>query len=135
MGSQSSSLAAKRARSLYPGNDPTFPRSTPCGGCAAQSVSGASNTVFQMEMRAPEKSAANMEYLKKRLIDFFSVCDRRLEGRFKKDRGQDEGEREPGQNRDALLRTAGGLEVAHADLRMPLRASSSTTNVRSASEG
>ena len=48
---------------------------------AGSDVSGASNAVFQMEMRAPEKSAANLEYLKKRLIDFFSVCDRRLEGR------------------------------------------------------
>jgi GST-like protein len=48
---------------------------------AASDVSGASNAVFQMERRAPEKSAANMEYLKKRLIDFFSVCDCRLEGR------------------------------------------------------
>ncbi|HTO43473.1 MAG TPA: glutathione S-transferase N-terminal domain-containing protein [Burkholderiales bacterium] len=48
---------------------------------AGSDVSGASNAVFQMEMRAPEKSATNLEYLKKRLIDFFSVCDRRLEGR------------------------------------------------------
>ena len=48
---------------------------------AASDVSGASNAVFQMETRAPEKSAANLEYLKKRLIDFFAVCDRRLEGR------------------------------------------------------
>jgi GSH-dependent disulfide-bond oxidoreductase len=48
---------------------------------AASDVSGASNAVFQMEMRAPEKSAANMEYLKRRLVDFFAVCDRRLEGR------------------------------------------------------
>jgi GSH-dependent disulfide-bond oxidoreductase len=48
---------------------------------AASDVSGASNAVFQMEMRAPEKSAANMEYLKRRLVDFFAVCDRRLGGR------------------------------------------------------
>jgi len=48
---------------------------------AASDVSGASNAVFQMEMRAPEKSTANMGYLKKRLIDFLAVCDRRLEGR------------------------------------------------------
>jgi|SRR5262245_33771635 len=48
---------------------------------AGSDVSGASNAVFHMEMRAPEKSAANLEYLKKRLIDFFAVCDRRLEGR------------------------------------------------------
>ncbi|HTS54851.1 MAG TPA: glutathione S-transferase family protein [Burkholderiales bacterium] len=48
---------------------------------AASDVSGASNALFHMEMRVPEKSAANLEYLKKRLVDFFGVCDRRLEGR------------------------------------------------------
>jgi GST-like protein len=48
---------------------------------AASDVAGTSNAVFHMEMRVPEKSAANLEYLKKRLVDFFAVCDRRLEGR------------------------------------------------------
>ena len=48
---------------------------------AGSDVSGASNAVFQMEMRAPEKSATNMQFFKTRLIDYFSVCDRRLEGR------------------------------------------------------
>jgi GST-like protein len=48
---------------------------------AASDISGSSNTVFQTEMRAPEKSAANLEYFKKRLVDFFAVCDRHLQGR------------------------------------------------------
>ena len=47
---------------------------------AASDISGASNAVFTMENRAPEKSAANVEFLKKRLFDYFAVCDRRLEG-------------------------------------------------------
>jgi GST-like protein len=46
---------------------------------AASDISGASNTVFHTELRAPEKSAANLEYFKKRLVDFFGVCDRQLE--------------------------------------------------------
>ena len=29
----------------------------------------------------PEKSAANRDYFKTRLVDFFAVCDRRLAGR------------------------------------------------------
>jgi GST-like protein len=36
--------------------------------------------VFHTEMRAPEKSAANIDYFKKRLVDFFAVCDRQLQG-------------------------------------------------------
>jgi len=35
--------------------------------------------VFTMENRAPEKNATNQEFLKKRLLDYFAVCDRRLE--------------------------------------------------------
>ena len=46
----------------------------------ASDISGTSNAVFTMENRAPEKSAANVEFLKKRLLDYFAVCDRRLEG-------------------------------------------------------
>jgi GST-like protein len=46
---------------------------------AASDISGASNAVFTLENRAPEKSAANLEFSKKRLLDYFSVCDRRLE--------------------------------------------------------
>lgn len=48
---------------------------------AASDISGTSNTVFQTELRAPEKNAANLEYFKKRLVDFFAVCDRQLEGK------------------------------------------------------
>jgi len=46
---------------------------------AASDISGASNAVFTMENRAPEKNATNQEFLKKRLLDYFTVCDRRLE--------------------------------------------------------
>ena len=48
---------------------------------AATDVAGTSNAVFHVEARAPEKSAANLDYFKRRLLDFFAVCDRRLEGR------------------------------------------------------
>jgi GST-like protein len=46
---------------------------------AASDISGASNAVFTMENRAPDKSPTNQEFLKKRLLDYFAVCDRRLE--------------------------------------------------------
>ena len=46
----------------------------------ASDISGASNAVFTMENRAPEKSTANVEFLKKRLLVYFAVCDQRLEG-------------------------------------------------------
>jgi len=48
---------------------------------AASDISGASNAVFHVDTRAPEKSAANLEYFKTRLVDFFAICDRRLAGR------------------------------------------------------
>ncbi len=48
---------------------------------AASDVAGASNTVFHVDTKAPEKSAANVDYFKKRLVDFFAVCDRRLADR------------------------------------------------------
>jgi GST-like protein len=46
---------------------------------AASDIAGASNAVFTLENRAPEKSAANVDFFKKRLLDHFSICDRRLE--------------------------------------------------------
>ncbi len=45
---------------------------------AASDISGTSNTVFMLENRAPEKSAANIAHFKQRLLDFFGVCDRTL---------------------------------------------------------
>ncbi len=45
---------------------------------AASDISGASMTVFRLETTAPEKSAANVGYFKKRLRDAFLVCDRAL---------------------------------------------------------
>jgi GST-like protein len=34
-----------------------------------------------LDTRAPEKSAANVDYFKQRLVDLFAVCDRRLADR------------------------------------------------------
>ena len=48
---------------------------------AASDISGSSNAVFTLENRAPEKSAANVEYFKSRLLSYFSNCDRQLEGK------------------------------------------------------
>jgi GST-like protein len=48
---------------------------------AASDISGTSNAVFHTELRVPEKSAANLDYLRKRLIGYFTVCDRQLQGR------------------------------------------------------
>jgi GST-like protein len=48
---------------------------------AASDISGTSNAVFHTELRVPEKSPANLDYLRKRLVGYFAVCDRQLEGR------------------------------------------------------
>jgi GST-like protein len=48
---------------------------------AASDISGTSNAVFHTELRVPEKSAANLDYLRKRLLAYFAVCDRQLQGR------------------------------------------------------
>jgi GST-like protein len=48
---------------------------------AASDIAGTSGAIFRLEVSAPEKSAANVEYFKKRLLGFFSVCDQALEGR------------------------------------------------------
>jgi len=48
---------------------------------AASDVAGTSGTVFRVENSAPEKSAANADYFKNRLLTFFRDCDRQLEGR------------------------------------------------------
>ena len=47
---------------------------------AASDVSAASMTVFRLENTAPEKSTANVDYFKKRLLDSFLACDQALEG-------------------------------------------------------
>lgn len=46
---------------------------------AASDISGASDAVFHTEMRAPEKSAANLDYFKQRLVPYFAVCHRQLQ--------------------------------------------------------
>src|SRR5258705_12972756 len=47
----------------------------------ASNTSGGSNAFFHIEMRVPEKSPANLDYFKKRLVAFFAVSDRQLQGR------------------------------------------------------
>jgi GST-like protein len=47
---------------------------------AASDISGASMTIFRLEATAPEKSAANVDYFKKRLRDAFLVCEQTLQG-------------------------------------------------------
>jgi len=46
---------------------------------AATDIAGASNAVFQVENRTPEKSAANLEFFQDRLLTHFATCDRCLE--------------------------------------------------------
>jgi GST-like protein len=48
---------------------------------AASDVAGTSGSIFQLEVVSPEKSPPNIELFKKRLLNFFSVFDKRLEGR------------------------------------------------------
>lgn len=48
---------------------------------AASDISGTSGTIFRMETGVPEKSEANTEYFRQRLLAFFAHCDARLEGR------------------------------------------------------
>jgi GST-like protein len=48
---------------------------------AASDVAGTSGAVFRIENSAPEKSVANADYFKNRLLTFFRDCDRQLEGR------------------------------------------------------
>ena len=47
----------------------------------ATDLAPTSGAIFQLEMAAPEKNAAITEHFKKRLLSFFGVCDKRLEGR------------------------------------------------------
>lgn len=45
---------------------------------AASDVAGTSGTIFQLEMRTPEKNTAITEFFKKRLLDFFALADKNL---------------------------------------------------------
>ncbi len=45
---------------------------------AASDVAGTSGTIFQLEMRTPEKNAAITEHFKNRLLDFFALADKNL---------------------------------------------------------
>ena len=47
----------------------------------ATDLAPTSGAIFQLEVVAPEKNAAITEHFKKRLLSFFGVCDKRLEGR------------------------------------------------------
>jgi GST-like protein len=48
---------------------------------AASDVAGTSSAVFVAETLAPEKSAANADFLKTRLLNYFRNVDQHLEGR------------------------------------------------------
>ena len=48
---------------------------------ACSDVAGASGTIFQLSMAAPEKSAANVEFFEKRLVNALRVADGRLADR------------------------------------------------------
>jgi len=47
----------------------------------ATDVAPTSGAIFQLEMAAPEKNEAITNHFRKRLVAFFGVCDRQLEGR------------------------------------------------------
>jgi GST-like protein len=44
-------------------------------------VAATSGALFRLENSVPEKSQPAIEYFRKRLLGFFSVCDQRLQGR------------------------------------------------------
>lgn len=48
---------------------------------AASDVSATSGAVFRLENSVPEKIAANTDYFKNRLLNFFADCDAQLAGR------------------------------------------------------
>jgi GST-like protein len=48
---------------------------------AASDVAGVSSAVFNLEMNVPEKSAANADFFKNRLVGYFRNIDRHLAGR------------------------------------------------------
>jgi len=48
---------------------------------ALSDIACTSSTIFRLEMRAPEKSAANVDYFKAMLLDQFRVIDAHLAGR------------------------------------------------------
>jgi len=47
----------------------------------ATDVAPTSGAIFQLEFVSPEKNAAITEHFKKRLLGFFGVCERHLQGR------------------------------------------------------
>jgi GST-like protein len=48
---------------------------------ACSDIAGGSGTLFQLSMAAPEKSAPNVEFFEKRLMNALRVADERLAGR------------------------------------------------------
>jgi GST-like protein len=49
--------------------------------CTASDIAGTSGAVFLLETAVPEKSAANVDFLKNRLVNYFRNVDRHLAGR------------------------------------------------------
>jgi GST-like protein len=64
---------------------PTDPRRRAMAGqyflMAASDVAGTSAAVFRLENVVPEKSAANAEFFKSQLVNYFRLIDRHLAGR------------------------------------------------------
>jgi GSH-dependent disulfide-bond oxidoreductase len=48
---------------------------------AASDIAGTSNAMFLLDLRAPEKSTANADFFKSRLLNIFATFDARLAGR------------------------------------------------------
>jgi GSH-dependent disulfide-bond oxidoreductase len=48
---------------------------------AASDIAGASGAIFQLEVVSPEKSPANIDLFKKRLLNYFTVIDQQLASR------------------------------------------------------
>ncbi len=70
--------AAEKSGTLLPKNAVARAHAMQWFMQAATDVAGASSSLFVLDMRAPEKSAANIAFFKTRLLAFFSVVDQHL---------------------------------------------------------
>jgi GST-like protein len=73
--------SAEKSGRLIPKNAMTRAHAMQWFMQAASDVAGTSSTLFLLDVRAPEKSVPNIEFFKKRLLDFFSHADKRLADR------------------------------------------------------
>jgi GSH-dependent disulfide-bond oxidoreductase len=72
--------AAEKSGKLLPANSAARARCMQWFMQAASDVAGTSGSIFQLEMRTPEKSPAITDYFRKRLLDFFAHADKNLAG-------------------------------------------------------